>query len=100
MADPKSESKIKVKTEDIADTALENVVLPVIPAEKPIVITNEKVILYNISNSLREIDLGKGNEIRIEPKEKKEVPASVLEHEAYKSFQSSFLIIKSKKEAK
>lgn len=92
------EQKVRLVVEDLPDPALENVIIPDIPTEKEILLKDEEVLLINISNSLREIDLGRGKEVRIEPRQKKVVSASVLEHESFKAFKSSFLVQKIVKE--
>ncbi len=90
--------KVRLIVEDLPDPTLENVIIPEIPSEKVIKPTGEEVVLINISNSLREIDLGKDREIRIEPRQKQIVPADVLEHESFIAFKSSFLVQKITKE--
>jgi len=92
--------KVRLTVEDLPDPTLEDVIIPEIPSEKEIKSTGEEVLLVNISNSLREIDLGRGKEIRIEPREKQVVSADVLEHESFKAFKSSFLVQKLTKEVK
>jgi hypothetical protein len=91
-------SRIRLSVEDIPDPTLENVIIPDIPSDNTTNISEEKVLLVNISNSLREIDLGRDAEVRIEPRQKKIVSASVLEQESFKAFQSSFLVQKLSKE--
>ena len=83
---------ISVSIEDIVDTTPDPTKMPNIPAEKPLIISDKQIVIKNISNSSREIDLGRNKEIRIDAGKEATVSESVLEHENYKAFASSFII--------
>ena len=83
---------ISLSLEDLTDPTPDDTVMPAIPNIPEHEISTDTIIIKNISNALREIDLGRDKEIRIEPKKELTVPKSILDHPQFKAFKSSFIV--------